>query len=64
MTRYVDLYLTGEEIITPREYLRRRGQGDSSVKNAEFVPPRLGEPHFGKFRIKHAEPFYGIKRGQ
>ena len=58
MPTTIDLYLSGEEIISPEEFLRRREAGDPSIKGAEFIPPGLGSKHFGLFKIKHASPTY------
>lgn len=58
MQNTIDIYLSGEEVITPEEFLRRRENGDPSVKGAEFIPPSLGSRNFGLFKIKHASPTY------
>lgn len=53
------------EIISASEYMTRSTilrKAGTSLKNVEFVPPKLGADHFGCFRVpldttKYRSPF-------
>ena len=48
---YIDIIPTTEERLSPKEFLRRHQEDARTVRDATFVPPRLGDSHFGYFVI-------------
>lgn len=43
--------MSSEKVLSPREFVRLNAAEKRNVKRTEFVPPRLGEPGFGKMRV-------------
>ncbi len=58
MAEFYDLKSFKEEIISPKEFMKRYQNSEENINNAEFVQPKFGSKHFGKFKIKHKTPYY------
>lgn len=61
-SKIVDLIGYKEERITPEEFLLRQQKNARSARNAKFIPPELGDPHFGYFLISSNNPYYRFNR--
>lgn len=48
------------ELISPQEYLRRRGKDFRLVEGARIVMPKFGEGGFGAFRVPVKKPQYEV----
>lgn len=46
------------DILSPREYLKVHDKRSGSIKQVEFIRPKLGERHFGKFRVTYKYPTF------
>ncbi len=46
------------ERVSSKEFLQIVETRQSDLESFEFVPPRLGEKHFGYFRLKWKWPHY------
>jgi len=47
--------------ITPDQYIKFIKKNPSSVQDCTFIPPHIGENHFGKFKVRISH-FYGTHR--
>lgn len=48
------------EVITAKEYLRRRSKDPKSVEGARVVTPNLGSRRFGMFEVEREIPLYEV----
>jgi hypothetical protein len=52
MKNITNTILGKDYIITPKQYLKLLRKNPNRILNTTFIPPKLGEKHFGKFKIK------------
>lgn len=45
-----------KEAVSARDYLSLRENESKNIKNARFVPPRIGDGSFGHFEIEYKFP--------
>ncbi len=55
---YIDMTPINEVRISSEEFLRRQKKNARSVKDATFIPPQVGDQHFGYFVIP--SDYYGV----
>ncbi|MDR1378339.1 MAG: hypothetical protein LBJ36_04745 [Synergistaceae bacterium] len=46
--------------LNPDEFLRMKQEHPENIKNTEVIPPVLGTPGFGKFRVTLRVPRYEV----
>jgi len=46
------------EQMAPHEFLQLLQSDTSRIKSSTFVPPRLGDNHFGYFEVEYDRPVY------
>jgi hypothetical protein len=49
--------------MTPDEFVRRYSEESPKISRVEVVPPRLGEPGFGKLRVIYRDRVYAGAHG-
>lgn len=49
----VDVRPGRSESISAKEYLKLQSESPTLIKKAEFVPPSVGIPGFGHFRVRY-----------
>ncbi len=47
-----------QEDLTPREFLELYKAAAGVIKETKVIPPKLGEPGFGRIRVRYRYPFY------
>ncbi len=52
------------EVISAREYIKRRSKDPKSVEGAKVSIPRLGSRKFAMFEIKRDVPVYEVFRAR
>ena len=57
-TENIDTQSIGTEIISPKKYLRIHDKDQHTIKDVEFIRPKIGEKHFGKFRVTYNYPTF------
>jgi len=54
----LDFWEETTETVSAEELLEILKEPRPDVKSVRFVPPKLGDKHFGKFEIKRKVPYY------
>lgn len=57
-TSTLDLEPVMRERLSPSEFLSVLESKQDRVKSSNFVPPKLGDDHFGYFEVEYDEPVY------
>lgn len=54
----IEMRPISSEILSPKEYMRLQENKAGSIKSVEFIRPRLGDNHFGKFQVTYKHPIF------
>ena len=54
----IGLYPVSQEYLTPEEYLSVSKVRAAIISSVRFVPPRLGDSHFGRIYVQYRHPVY------
>ncbi|MDD9797911.1 MAG: hypothetical protein OXT03_02205 [Alphaproteobacteria bacterium] len=46
------------ETVSAEEFLKILETRRHTIESTRFIPPKLGDKHFGKFEIKRRVPYY------
>lgn len=46
------------EKVSTKEYLRLMKTSERNIKRSTFIPPKLGDKHFGRFEIEYKYPVF------
>ena len=57
----LDFAASEAERVSPEAFLEILERRQSELKSFEFVPPRLGDKHFGYFRIEWKWPRFSLR---
>lgn len=60
-SQILDFAASEPERVSPEAFLDILETRQSELKSFEFVPPRLGDKHFGYFRIEWKWPRFSLR---
>lgn len=50
------LYPFKERLLSPEAYQREMQEHRANIEAVRFIPPRLGDTHFGMFSVRYKRP--------
>lgn len=53
-----DFWEQSTETVSAEEFLKILETRRHGMESVRFIPPKLGDKHFGKFKIKYRIPYY------
>jgi len=54
----LDFWEQSTQTVSAEELLEILEKQSHDVESVRFIPPKLGDKHFGKFKIKRRIPYY------
>jgi len=54
----IPMRMVESEQLSPQEFLNIAEEEPTRIKSSNFVPPKLGENHFGYVRIEYRKPVF------
>jgi len=54
----IELEPVEQERMSPSGFLKALESNADDIESSSFIPPRLGDDHFGYFEVKYRNPIY------